>query len=44
MKIIDFESVRNAAKTMDPATWCDWVEDALICKAEFACPPKPRIS
>ena len=30
MKIIDFESVRNDAKTMDPAIWCDWVEDALI--------------
>ena len=30
MKIIDFESVRNAAKTIDPAIWCDWVEEALI--------------
>lgn len=44
MKIIDFESVRNAAKTMNPAVWYDWVEDALVHKDEFACPPKSRIS
>lgn len=44
MKVIDFESVRKAAKAMNPAVWCNWVDDALRHKAEFACPPKPRIS
>jgi ornithine cyclodeaminase/alanine dehydrogenase-like protein (mu-crystallin family) len=44
MKIIDFEAVKKTAENMDPALWIDWVDDALRHKAEFACPPKPRIS
>lgn len=44
MKIIDFEEVKRTAQNMDPAVWYGWVDDALRHKAEFACPPKPRIS
>lgn len=44
MKVIDFESIKQAAEGMNPAVWCDWVEDALRHKAEFICPPKPRMS
>lgn len=43
MKVIDFESVKQVEK-MNPAVWCEWVDDALREKAEFVCPPKPRMS
>ena len=44
MKIVDFESIKSAAQAMNPAMWYDWVDDALRHKAEFVCPPKPRMS
>lgn len=44
MKVLDFETIRKAAKSMNPSIWYDWVDEALRHKAEFVCPPKPRMS
>lgn len=44
MKVLDFETIRKAAKAMNPSIWYDWVDEALRHKAEFVCPPKPRMS
>lgn len=44
MKVIDFETVRSKAESMDPSIWYSWVDDALRNKADFVCPPKPRLS
>nr|WP_302147680.1 hypothetical protein [Limosilactobacillus mucosae] len=44
MKVIDFETVRSKAESMDPSIWYGWVDDALRNKADFVCPPKPRLS
>lgn len=44
MKVLDFETIRKAAKAMNPSIWYDWVDEVLRHKAEFVCPPKPRMS
>jgi ornithine cyclodeaminase/alanine dehydrogenase-like protein (mu-crystallin family) len=44
MKILDFETIRDAARSMNPSTWYDWVDDALRHKDEFLMPLKSRMS
>lgn len=44
MKILDFETIRDIAKSMNPSIWYDWVDDALRHKDEFMMPPKSRMS
>lgn len=44
MKILDFETIRDAAQSMNPSIWYDWVDDALRHKSDFLMPPKSRMS
>lgn len=44
MKLIDFNEIKRIADSMDTNEWFDWVDYALIHKAAFQMPPKPRLS
>lgn len=44
MKLIDFENVKKICNTFDFLNYLDWIDDALIQKADFVMPEKIRIN
>lgn len=44
MKVLDFETIKEAMKCMDPYEWYQWVNYAIKNKESFQCPPKPKLS
>lgn len=40
MKILDFETIQDMSRQIEPSTYYDWVDDALRNKDEFSMPVK----